>query len=219
MGQRAAGDDTADLASVRDALLRHRGRSIRELRDIVAPTNSLTAKNLTSVTVGRLLDLELPGLRPALDDRMLRRVVRADEATYRPKEAVSFSAFKFMDVIETPWERSPLRERVERVVFVVLLTRRGAAVHEARLHNVFPWEADHRTIATMEQEYEMFRLAFAQDDPATWPRPGMTEVLHVRPHGRDAKDVLPLPGGRTHVRSSFWLNQSFVQLLIRLNDG
>lgn len=51
----------------------------------------------------------------------------------------------------------------------------------------------------------------------SWPRSAATEVLHVRPHGRDGKDVLPLPDGRSHVRSSFWLNQSFMQLLIRLN--
>ena len=219
MGLLSAGDDGTDLASVREAVMRYRGMTIGELRDTVAPHVLLRAKNLTSVTIARILDLELPGLRPDLDERMLRRVVRADEVTYRPKEAVSFAPFEFMDVIETPWEESPLRGRVSRIVFVVLLTRRGSAVHEARLHNAFQWEADHRTLATMEQEYERFRLAFAQDDPVDWPRPGATEVLHVRPHGRNAADVLPLPGGRTHVRSSFWLNQSFVRLLIRLNDG
>lgn len=116
------------------------------------------------------------------------------------------------------WKQSPLLERVARIVFIVLLTRSGAAVHVARLHSAFQWEAAHRALATMKQGYEMFRPTFAQDDPMTWPRPGSTEVLHVSPHGRNAEDVLPLPDGQSHVRSSFWLNQSFVQLLIRLND-
>jgi len=196
----------------------HRGTTVASLRDRLAPDVSPTAKNLTSVAIARFLDAEAPGLRPRLDDRMLRRVVRADETTLRPREAVSFSAIDFMEVIETPWAKSPLRERVARMVFVVLLARKGAAVRDASLHSAFAWEADHRTLATMEHEYERFRRAFAEDDPVSWPRPAMTEVLHVRPHGRDGTDVRPLPGGRSHIKSSFWLNQPFVQLLIRLNE-
>lgn len=197
---------------------RHRGTSIAELRERLAPDVSLRTKNLTSLTIARLMDSDAPGLRTRLESRTLRRVVRAVEDTLYPREAVSFSPIDFMDVIETPWSRSPLRERVARMLFVVLLAPKAAPIPEARLHLAFAWEANHRTLATMEHEYERFRRAFAEDDPVTWPRAGATEVLHVRPHGRDGRDVRPLPGGRSHVRSSFWLNQPFVQLLIRLND-
>ena len=205
----------ADITSL---IERHRGMTIGHLRELLATDVSPTAKNLTSVTMTRLMDAEAPGLRLRLDERMLRRVVRADEATLRPREAVSFSPIDFMEVIETPWSESPLRERVTRMLFIVLLARKGAAVQDAYLHSAFAWEADHRTLATMEYEYERFRRAFAEDDPVRWPRPATTEVLHVRPHGRDGNDVRPLPDGRSHVRSSFWLNQPFVQLLIRLNE-
>ncbi len=213
--------DEPDLTAVSDLeqlIEQHRGTPIGVLRDRLAPEVSLKAKNLTSVTIARMLDWGSPGLRPRLERRMLRRVVRAVEDTLRPREAVSFSAIDFMEVIETPWSESPLRARVSQMVFIVLLAKKGAPVHESYLHGAFAWQADHRTLATMEYEYESFRRAFAEDDPAWWPRPATTEVLHVRPHGRDANDVLPLPGGRSHVRSSFWLNQDFVQLLIRLNQ-
>jgi DNA mismatch repair protein MutH len=196
----------------------HRGTTIASIRDRLAPDVSPTTKNLTSVAIARFIDAEAPGLRPRLEERMLRRVVRADEATLRPREAVSFSPIDFMEVIETPWSESPLRERVARMLFIVLLAHKGAPVPDAYLHSAFGWEADHRTLATMEYEYERFRRAFAEDDPVSWPRPATTEVLHVRPHGRDGKDLRPLPDGRSHVRSSFWLNQPFVQLLIRLNE-
>ena len=196
----------------------HRGTSIGSIRARLAPGVSPKAKNLTSVAIARFIDSESPGLRPQLDDMMLRRVVRADEATLRPREPVSFSPIDFMEVIETPWSESPLRERVARMLFIVLLAKKGAPVPDAYLHSAFAWEADHRTLATMEYEYERFRRAFAEDDPVSWPRPATTEVLHVRPHGRDGKDLRPLPDGRSHIRSSFWLNQPFVQLLIRLNE-
>lgn len=196
----------------------HRGISVASLRERLAPEIAPTTKNLTSVTIRRFIDAEAPGLRPRLEERMLRRVVRADEATLLPRESISFAPIDFMKVIATPWSQSPLRERVARMLFIVLLARKGAEVQDAYLHNAFAWEVDDRTLTTMEHEYERFRSAFAEDHPATWPRPGVTEVLHVRPHGRNGRDVLPLPGGREHVRSSFWLNQPFVQLLIRLNE-
>jgi DNA mismatch repair protein MutH len=210
--------DAAMVREVERLVDDHRGTSIASIRDRLAPDVSSKAKNLTSVAVARFIDAEAPGLRPHLDERILRRVVRADEATLRPREPVSFSPIDFMEVIETPWSESPLRKRVARMLFIVLLAQKGAAVQDAYLHSAFAWEADRRTLATMEYEYERFRRAFAEDDPVSWPRPGATEVLHVRPHGRDGKDVRPLPDGRTHVRSSFWLNQPFVQLLIRLNQ-
>ena len=213
-----SGPDAALVRELVDLIDRHRGTTIGALRERVALDVSLTAKNLTSVTMARLMDVESPGLRTRLEDRMVRRVVRAAEETLRPREAVSFAPIDFMQVIDTPWAQSPLRQRVSRIIFVVLLAQKGAPVHESYLHAAFAWEADHRSLATMEYEYERFRRAFAEDDPATWPRPGATEVLHVRPHGRNGTDVLPLPGGREHVRSSFWLNQPFVQLLIRLNE-
>jgi hypothetical protein len=210
--------DTAAVGELERIVRHHRGTSIAALRARLAPEMAPTTKNLTSATMARFIDAEAPGLRPRLDEQMLRRVVRADEETLRPRESVSFAPIDFMEVIETPWTQSPLRERVARMIFVVLLGKKGAAVQDSYLHSAFTWEADHRTFATMEHEYERFRRGFAEDDPVTWPRPGATEVLHVRPHGRDGKDVLPLPGGRSHVRSSFWLNKPFVQLLIRLND-
>jgi hypothetical protein len=210
--------DTVMVRELEKLVDTHRGTSIATLRDRLAPEVAPTTKNLTSVTIARFIDSEAPGLRPRLDDQMLRRVVRADQQTLRPREAVSFSAIDFMEVIKTPWSRSQLKHRLARLLFIVLLARKGAAVQESTLHSAFAWEPDHRTLATMEYEYERFRVAFAEEDPMSWPRPATTEILHVRPHGRDGMDLRPLPGGRLHVRSSFWLNPSFVQLLIRLHE-
>jgi len=76
------------------------------------------------------------------------------------------------------------------------------------------WSAEPDTIETMEREYERFRQAFKDTPPSEWPGQRSTEVLHVRPHGRDGRDVVPLPSGEMHVRSSLWLNQRFVQDVI-----
>jgi DNA mismatch repair protein MutH len=137
-----------------------------------------------------------------------------DPATLRPREAVSFTPFDFREVAETPWEESDVLATLGRILFIVLDAPRGARVGEARLRSIVMWSAEPGTIATMEREYEMFRKAFRDAPPSEWPGQRATEVLHVRPHGRDGRDVVPLPNGGMHVRSSLWLNQGFVQDVI-----
>lgn len=147
----SCGNQEASTAGELESLVRrHQGTTVGRLRELFAPDVSLSAKNLTSVTIMRLIDAESPGLRRRLEGQMLRRVVRAVEETLRPREAVSFAPIDFMEVIETPWAHSTLKDRVARMAFIILLTRNGAAVQDSYLHSAFTWAADHRTLATME---------------------------------------------------------------------
>lgn len=196
------------------------GRSVEEVRMEAAPNVSPRAKNVAAATFRRLLastpiDLvsTLDGLGTSL------RVIRVDPSSMRPREAVSFAPFEFTDVAATPWEESEVLAALGRVLFIVLDSRAGAAVTESRVRGSFLWTADPDTVATMKSEYERFRRAFVDQPPRSWPKARETRVLHVRPHGRNRHDVLPLPSGGTHVRSSFWFNQTFVQRLVIANLG
>ena len=191
------------------------GASVEELRARFAPSVSSTAKNVGAATFRRILsggDEDLMAGLERLGSTV--RVSRVDPVTLRPREAVSFTPFDFREVAETPWEESDVLATLGRILFVVLDAPKGATVGEARLRSVVTWSAGPDTIATMEREYEAFRRAFTESPPSEWPSQRSTEVLHVRPHGRDGRDVVPLPNGEMHVRSSLWLNQRFVQDII-----
>ena len=196
------------------------GASVEDLRARFAPGVSGTAKNVAAATFRRILSGEGEDLMAGLERLGTTvRVSRVDPVTLRPREAVSFTPFDFREVAETPWEESDVLATLGRILFIVLDAPKGATVGEARLRSVVMWSADPGTIATMEREYEAFRRAFTDAPPSDWPGQRATEVLHVRPHGRDGRDVVPLPNGGTHVRSSLWLNQRFVQDIIVRNGG
>lgn len=196
------------------------GRSVAELRERFAPSVSPSAKNVAAATFRRMLTGGDEDLMAALETLgTTLRVTRVDPGTLRPREAVSFSPFDFLDVAATPWEESDVLATLGRILFVVLDAPKGATVLEARLRTVLMWSADTAAIGAMEREYEAYRRAFSELPPSEWPRPSATEVLHVRPHGRDGRDVVPLPGGGSHVRSSLWLNQEFVQDIFTRRDG
>ncbi len=42
------------------------------------------------------------------------------------------------------------------------------------------------------------------------PKQSESHVAHVRPHGRDANDQLPLPDGRMMTKQCFWLNGNYI---------
>lgn len=43
------------------------------------------------------------------------------------------------------------------------------------------------------------------------PKPADNPVAHVRPHGRNGQDRLPLPDGRMMAKQCFWLNNTYIQ--------
>lgn len=203
------------IADATDRLLPHYGRSVAELRGRFAPHVTDGAKGLASSVTRALLGSEGRRSLDAFDRLGITvRTTRAERATLRPFESTSFPAIDFIEVADTPWESSPLQEQVNAVLFVVFTADRGQRPRDARLHTAFLWRPTGDELEVMEREYEAFRTAIATRRPDTWPSAQDTQILHVRPHGRDGQDRRPLPTGGQHVRSAFWLNQAYVQRLI-----
>jgi DNA mismatch repair protein MutH len=211
-----APDELQDLVdAVRDRLLPHHGRSVAELRNRYAPHISDGAKSLASSATRALLRAGDANALEAFQRLGITvRTVRALRTTLRPFESVSFPAIDFLEVAETPWEASPLQEQLNAVLFVVFTADRTDAPRDARLWTVFLWHPEPADLDLMREEYERYRRAIGTQPPDRWPTAAATEVLHVRPHGRDKQDRRPLPTGGNHVRSAFWLNQDYVQRLI-----
>lgn len=192
------------------------GLTVKQLLDKFHVGIKPYAKNVTAVLFKTILEDTGENLKTALDALGITlKVARVNPDTLRPHEAVSFAPFNFADVIATPWDESDALATLGQILFIVLEAPRGFSVLEARLRSATLWSADRDAIATLKREYEQFRRAFNQLPANEWPRASSTEILHVRPHGRNAQDLVTLPNGSTHVRSSFWFNQNFVQEILK----
>ena len=47
------------------------------------------------------------------------------------------------------------------------------------------------------------------------PKQSENPVAHVRPHGKNALDMLPLPDGRAMTKQCFWLNNTYIEQQIK----
>jgi len=67
------------------------------------------------------------------------------------------------------------------------------------------WE---KTVATIKDGVILERTP--QGVKNNLPKASESRVAHVRPHGKDSRDVLPLPDGRMMAKQCFWLNGSYI---------
>ena len=70
-----------------------------------------------------------------------------------------------------------------------------------------------RTVDTIKQGVEL-----RMQDGVVYnnlPKQSENRIAHVRPHGKNAADKLPLPDGRMMTKQCFWLNRGYIASILR----
>jgi DNA mismatch repair protein MutH len=206
---------SAFAAQVDEKVSAWHGVTVAELVQELAADKNPRAKNIVSVVSRRLLGSEGRRDVEAFDRLGVTiRTIRVDPETFLPHEDVSFPAFDPRVLADEEWESSSLLPLISALYFMVFVAAGDEAVLDARLLGGFFWRPSTDELSTMGSEWEALRDAFAASEPEARPQASATEILHVRPHGRNKHDTLPLPSGRPFVKSSFWLNRAFVRELV-----
>lgn len=140
------------------------------------------------------------------------------------RESMSFPAFDFIELSrETSWEESALYGYLAptRFLFVIFQERDdGAYVFDRVMFWNIPnedleevrrvWE---RTVQTVRRGVHLTQTPRGITNDL--PKQSESPVAHVRPHGRNAADKLPLPDGRMMTRQCFWLDHTYIEQQLR----
>lgn len=180
-----------------------------------------SAKNLNEVLLARML--EVKGKIASTDEFQKAGIVPKTIRVRRDgtiKESMSFPAFDFIRLSqETEWEESELYEYLAPTKFLFVIFQendRGELVFERvkfwnipaedleEVHKVWDW-----TVQTIREGVQLKRTPYGVVNDL--PKQSENRVAHVRPHGRDASDKLPLPDGRMMTKQCFWLNNTYIQ--------
>ena len=71
------------------------------------------------------------------------------------------------------------------------------------------WE---KTVQTIREGVELIPTSSGVNN--NLPKKSENPVAHVRPHGKDGSDKLPLPDGRMMTKQCFWLNNTYIRAQI-----
>lgn len=152
------------------------------------------------------------------------RTVRL-QADGLPKESVSFRHFDFLELVKEEWETSDFLAELERRFFFVFYKYTG---DQLSLRRAKFWTMPTADIEKAKRVWSKTRdLLLAGRIVSSVTQTGIRRtyfpsskdnpVGHVRPHGRDRDDMLPLPvadrltGMPNYTKQSFWLNAAYIK--------
>lgn len=133
----------------------------------------------------------------------------------RPLEATSFPAFVHEELIFETWPESDLLGRLNRILFVPLVRSHGDDPRSAVVGRARFWSPTERELNGISVEWDDVRQLIEEGHASRLPPASATTYIHVRPKARDARDRDPAPGGGDVIRKAFWLNQAYVERILR----
>lgn len=202
--------------SVRSRFQPYRSMTAMEIAARLGLKQDLGAKNFHAAITKAILGVSPDkGIAEFVKGGIIQRTIRVGRGG-RPEEDVSFPAFKYMDLIEQEWEHSDLREQLTTRFFFVIYE--ADADGRYLLADTVFWtmpvkDLEDHAHKVWNETVKRVKAGRADD----LPKKSDDSVCHVRPHGRDAADTIPAPGGKVVVRKSFWLAAGYIkqQLLDR----
>lgn len=210
-------------------LLELEGKSLEQIRQTFHIESS-EGKNIAANVIKRALGFQRVNSRIREFDQLgiEVRVLSLREGDLMPWESVSFPSVDLVELAGQDWEASDLASQLRRILFVPTYSKERRAPQLGRtLGRSFFWSPSPSELITIEQEWTMFRNEVSMGK-AVYDKPAgvlgrrnrltpasQTKAIHMRPHGRDAKDEYLDPRGQLVTRQCFWLNKKFVQRIVR----
>jgi hypothetical protein len=155
------------------------------------------------------------------------------------KENISFPSFKFQEIIQEQWLESELYNLLEsqKFFFIVYKITTKTATEFDKLSNKeknkflildkvvlwnTPWiDIEEKAKVTWNKTIKIIRewVELTEVYNKKWkkivynnlPSTSETNMIHVRPHGQNAKDIDYLPDWRTISKQCFWFNREYIK--------
>ena len=194
------------------------GKTARELMGMFGVET--TAKNLNEVLLAKMLGIQgkIAYTEEFQKAGIIPKTIRV-RSNGTIKESMSFPTFDFIKLSqETEWEESEFYNYLAPTKFLFVIFQendKGELVFERiKFWNIpnedleevrLVWE---RTVSAIREGVKLTPTPTGVSN--NLPKSSENRVSHVRPHGRNAADKLPLPDGRMMTKQCFWLNNTYI---------
>ena len=194
------------------------GKTDRELMRMFGVET--TAKNINEVLLAKMLGVQG---KIAYTEEFQKAGIVPKTIRVRPngtiKESMSFPTFDFIKLSqETEWEESEFYNYLAPTKFLFVIFQEndsGQLVFDRiKFWNIpnedleevrIVWK---RTVSAIREGVKLVPTSAGISN--NLPKSSESRVSHVRPHGRNAADKLPLPDGRMMTKQCFWLNNTYI---------
>jgi DNA mismatch repair protein MutH len=200
------------------------GKTVDQVIAKIGVELNTTAKsfyaNLTKAILGIELDKEIEEFEKA---EIIVKTVRLKENNL-PKEDISFSNFKYEEIVNEVWNESNFKDILEHKFLFVFFQFEG---EQLVLRKVKFWNMPYADILEVEKVWAMTKEIVSNGNIVkevvgttrytNFPNKSFNSVSHVRPHASNAADTYPLPKkdkltkAKEYTKHCFWLNNTYVR--------
>lgn len=187
--------------------------------------NEINSKNKLQLLVSAILGIKgtlLNRIEEFAKANIQFKTVRVTKSGM-PKEHMSFKNINFTEVMQEDWENSYIKNFFEQtqLLFIVFeINNEGISV----LKKVKLWNMPESVIENQLYDYwseikEVLNKGVVikktkQGYSNNLPKPTFNQMMHVRPKGRNAKDMVMLADGQWITKQCYWLDRSYIKQII-----
>ena len=199
------------------------GMTQEELKQLFSVDSS--AKSLNEILLGKMLGVKgrIANTEEFQKAGIVPKTIRV-ESDGKIRESMSFPTFDFIELSrEEVWEESKLYSYLAPTKFMFVIFRKwgceGYVFDRVMFWNIPNDDLEEvhrvwkRTVQTIRRGVQLIQTSHGISNDL--PKQTESPVAHVRPHGKDGSDKLPLPDGRMMTKQCFWLNRTYIAKQIR----
>ena len=180
-----------------------------ELNDKAKSYYSSLTLRMLGVTGKRVVEFEQAGIKM----KTIRLTLNG-----KPKESMSFPAFKYEKIAEQEWEDSDFYQQIDhRFLFVVFRFQTNKPGDEPRRSLIFDtaffWSMPEEDLDVIKWVWMDTREKVLHEDFDHFIGSSNGRLVHVRPHAQNRDDTYPF-NGKEYTKRGFWFNDSYVQRII-----
>ena len=222
--------DTFD-SFVNRVVNKYKGKTQMELIQELGISPNCNSKAIFMMIVNRMFQVKskLKNTEEFQKAKIIPKTIRVEE-NGTIEQSMSFPYFSFEYIFNTDFEDSAFREELEttKYMFFVFKKEKGEYIFKG----IKLWNMPENVIDTSVKEmYDKTREVIRTGNIVNhideqgrritnFPGISDNDVCHVRPHGRNADDTIPLPvkdkltGADRYTKQCFWFNNNYIKQII-----
>lgn len=210
---------------VNNVVDKYKGKNQKELMNIFNINSN--AKNINNMLISRMFNVKskLAETEEFQKAKIIPKTIRIEKNGII-KESISFPYFKYIDIVNQDWENCDLREELEttKYMFFIFKVKDSEYVFEGiKLWNMPEVDIDTYVMEMWKHTYNIIKTGNIVKSIENGVRKtnftgvSQNKVCHVRPHGRNSKDVCKLPvsdkltGAVEYTKHCFWINNTYIK--------
>jgi DNA mismatch repair endonuclease MutH len=207
-------------------------KSLNELSDIFDLDLTNRSKNKEATIVKKAIGFNSVKSKIKEFEQLgiIVKTINVNKNSNMPFEGISFPAMKLIEFEEEVWEESTFKGMINKILFIPIYKyKKDVGLEEKYLGKSFFWtpSEDEKLIENEWMKYQQEVIEGkakvtkvsnnskrGYKEITELSKESETEIIHIRPHGRDADDRDIDSLGNSLVKQSFWFNKKFMQKLL-----